>query len=71
MHALTIIALEVLEAGASVAQVCVLQLPLQNTDRLINKQVYTALVYGGVGTIARIKDEMRDEIKTARQEGRS
>ena len=38
-------ALEVLEAGASVAQ------------------VYTALVYGGVGTIARIKDEMREEMK--------
>lgn len=27
------------------------------------EQVYTALVYGGVGTIARIKDEMRDEMK--------
>lgn len=40
-------ALEVLEAGASVAQ------------------VYTALVYGGVGTIARIKEEMREEMKTA------
>ena len=26
-------------------------------------QVYTALVYGGVGTIARIKDEMREEMK--------
>ena len=38
-------ALEVLEAGASVAQ------------------VYTALVYGGVGCIARIKDEMREEMK--------
>ena len=25
--------------------------------------MYTALVYGGVGTIARIKDEMRDEMK--------
>ena len=43
-------ALEVLEAGASVAQ------------------VYTALVYGGVGTIARMKDEMRDEMKR-RKEG--
>ncbi|KAL2040481.1 hypothetical protein N7G274_006924 [Stereocaulon virgatum] len=42
-------ALEVLEAGASVAQ------------------VYTALVYGGVGTIARIKDEMRDEMETSRR----
>ena len=38
-------ALEVLNAGASVAL------------------VYTALVYGGVGTISRIKGEMRDEIK--------
>ena len=38
-------ALEVLEAGASVAQ------------------VYTALVYGGVGTIARMKDEMSEEMK--------
>lgn len=43
-------ALEVLEAGASVAQ------------------VYTALVYGGVGTIARIKDEMREEMKRRRKE---
>jgi len=38
-------ALEVLNAGASVAQ------------------VYTALVYGGVGTISRIKDEMREEMR--------
>jgi len=38
-------ALEVLNAGASVAM------------------VYTALVYGGAGTISRIKDEMRAEIK--------
>lgn len=37
-------ALEVLDAGASVAM------------------VYTALVYGGVGTISRIKDEMRQEL---------
>ncbi|KAL9128550.1 MAG: hypothetical protein Q9217_002783 [Psora testacea] len=37
-------ALEVLEAGASVAQ------------------VYTALVYGGAGTITRIKEEMRDRM---------
>ena len=37
-------ALEVLEAGASVAQ------------------VYTALVYGGVGCIARMKDEMGEEM---------
>ena len=43
-------ALEVLEAGASVAQ------------------VYTTLVYGGVGTIARMKDEMRDEMRR-RKEG--
>ncbi|KAJ8108567.1 hypothetical protein OPT61_g8080 [Boeremia exigua] len=34
---------EVLDAGASVAQ------------------VYTALIYGGVGTISRIKREMREE----------
>ena len=38
-------ALEVLNAGASVAM------------------VYTALVYGGAGTISRIKNEMRDEMK--------
>lgn len=37
-------ALEILNAGASVAM------------------VYTALIYGGVGTISRIKNEMRDEI---------
>lgn len=37
-------ALEVLNAGASVAM------------------VYTALVYGGIGTISRIKDEMRKEM---------
>ena len=41
-------ALEVLEAGASVAQ------------------VYTAMVYGGVGTITRIKDEIRYELSTPR-----
>lgn len=34
---------EILDAGASVAQ------------------VYTAIIYGGVGTISRIKDEMREE----------
>lgn len=38
-------ALQVLNAGASVAM------------------VYTALVYGGAGTISRIKGEMRDEMK--------
>jgi len=38
-------ALEVLNAGASVAM------------------VYTAVVYGGAGTISRIKSEMREEIK--------
>jgi dihydroorotate dehydrogenase len=38
-------ALEVLNAGASVAM------------------VYTALVYGGIGTISRIKDEMREEMQ--------
>lgn len=42
-------ALEVLNAGASVAM------------------VYTALVYGGVGTISRIKDEMRNEMKEVPQ----
>ena len=42
-------ALEVLNAGASVAM------------------VYTALVYGGVGTISRIKDEMRREMNAAKQ----
>jgi dihydroorotate dehydrogenase len=36
---------EILDAGASVAQ------------------VYTALIYGGAGTISRIKAEMRDEAK--------
>ena len=34
---------QILDAGASVAQ------------------VYTALIYGGAGTISRIKQEMRDE----------
>lgn len=38
-------ALEVLNAGASVAQ------------------IYTALIYGGVGTVTRIKKEMRSEIE--------
>jgi hypothetical protein len=33
--------------------------------------VYTALVYGGIGTISRIKDEMRAEIKKQAQEKRS
>jgi dihydroorotate dehydrogenase len=42
-------ALEVLNAGASVAM------------------VYTALVYGGVGTISRIKNEMREEMKAAKK----
>ncbi|KAF1843471.1 FMN-linked oxidoreductase [Cucurbitaria berberidis CBS 394.84] len=37
---------EVLDAGASVAQ------------------VYTAMIYGGAGTISRIKEEMRDEAKS-------
>ncbi|MCJ1400893.1 Dihydroorotate dehydrogenase (quinone), mitochondrial [Xylographa trunciseda] len=41
-------ALEVLEAGANVAQ------------------IYTALIYSGVGTISRIKDEMRQEMKSRR-----
>ncbi|KAF2684439.1 FMN-linked oxidoreductase [Lentithecium fluviatile CBS 122367] len=39
---------EVLDAGASVAQ------------------VYTAIIYGGVGTISRIKEEMREEAKKKR-----
>lgn len=43
-------ALEILNAGASVAM------------------VYTALVYGGVGTISRIKDEMRQELKSTTKE---
>ena len=38
-------ALEILNAGASVAQ------------------IYTALIYGGVGTVTRIKKEMRQEIE--------
>ncbi|KAK5957300.1 Dihydroorotate dehydrogenase (quinone), mitochondrial [Knufia fluminis] len=42
-------ALEVLNAGASVAM------------------VYTALVYGGVGTISRIKDEMRKELTSGKE----
>jgi dihydroorotate dehydrogenase len=42
-------ALEVLNAGASVAM------------------VYTALVYGGVGTISRIKSEMREEMNAAKK----
>lgn len=37
---------EILDAGASVAQ------------------VYTAMIYGGAGTITRIKQEMRDDAKT-------
>lgn len=44
-------ALEVLNAGASVAF------------------VYTALVYGGAGTISRIKREMREEMSGARKTG--
>jgi len=42
-------ALEVLNAGATVAM------------------VYTALVYGGVGTISRIKDEMRKELASGKE----
>jgi len=45
-------ALEVLNAGASVAM------------------VYTALVYGGAGTISRIKDEMREEMKATKKKKR-
>ena len=44
-------ALEVLNAGASVAM------------------VYTALVYGGVGTISRIKGEMKEEMGRIRRSG--
>jgi len=40
-------ALEILNAGASVAQ------------------VYTALIYGGLGTVSRIKSELQDEISKA------
>ncbi|KAL8936698.1 MAG: hypothetical protein Q9211_004056 [Gyalolechia sp. 1 TL-2023] len=43
-------ALEVLAAGADVAQ------------------VYTALVYGGIGTISKIKREMRDELKRRKKQ---
>lgn len=32
--------------------------------------VYTAMVYGGIGTVSRIKDEMRDEMKRQGQEKR-
>lgn len=32
-------------------------------------QVYTALVYGGVGTISRIKDEMREEMRRTGKRG--
>jgi len=32
--------------------------------------IYTALVYGGVGTISRVKDEMREEIKRQAKEKR-
>ena len=46
-------ALEVLGAGASVAQ------------------VYTALVYGGVNTIHRMKTEMRNEMKRLTQQNKS
>lgn len=33
--------------------------------------VYTALVYGGVGTISRIKDEMRQEIESKKKQKRA
>lgn len=46
-------ALEVLNAGASVAM------------------VYTALIYGGIGTISRIKDEMRVEMQKADKQKRT
>lgn len=44
-------ALEVLAAGADVAQ------------------VYTALVYGGIGTVSKIKEEMREELGRRKGEG--
>jgi dihydroorotate dehydrogenase len=44
-------ALEILNAGASVAQ------------------IYTALIYGWVGTVSRIKREMRGEMEKTRREG--
>ncbi|KAL8751902.1 MAG: hypothetical protein Q9199_006113 [Rusavskia elegans] len=43
-------ALEILEAGADVAQ------------------VYTALVYGGIGTISKMKMEMREELAAKKKE---
>lgn len=43
-------ALQVLDAGASVAM------------------IYTALVYGGVGTVSRLKREMRDELRSRKVE---
>ncbi|KAL8939213.1 MAG: hypothetical protein Q9216_003484 [Gyalolechia sp. 2 TL-2023] len=43
-------ALEVLAAGADVAQ------------------IYTALVYGGIGTISKIKQEIREELKRQRKQ---
>ncbi|KAI4265364.1 MAG: hypothetical protein L6R38_009477 [Xanthoria sp. 2 TBL-2021] len=43
-------ALEILEAGADVAQ------------------VYTALVYGGIGTISKMKIEMREELAAKKKE---
>ncbi|KAI4153486.1 MAG: hypothetical protein L6R39_001553 [Caloplaca ligustica] len=45
-------ALEVLAAGADVAQ------------------IYTALVYGGIGTVSKIKEEMRAELKRRQRQGR-
>ncbi|KAL8641426.1 MAG: hypothetical protein Q9226_008639, partial [Calogaya cf. arnoldii] len=45
-------ALEVLAAGADVAQ------------------IYTALVYGGIGTISKIKMEMREELANKKKEAR-
>jgi dihydroorotate dehydrogenase len=44
-------ALEILNAGASVAQ------------------IYTALIYGGVGTVSRIKREMRGEMGMVARKG--
>lgn len=32
-------------------------------------QVYTAFMYGGVGTIARMKDEMREEMRRRKGPG--
>ena len=63
----------VLAAGADVAQVSPLLPPVYNSlsdiseKKLTVVQVYTAMVYGGVGTISRIKSSLRDEREKATQ----